>query len=53
MASTIQDMIQKAKKDVGANNPSTPVEESTENQGIEIERQNIDHVRGSAKSGKF
>jgi len=53
MASSIADMIKKAKEDVGANQPagnSQPVEEN--DQGITIERQNVEHVRGQAKSGE-
>jgi hypothetical protein len=50
MAGSIADMIKQAKKDVGANNDPKQVEESS-NEGIQIERQNVDHVRGQAKSG--
>jgi hypothetical protein len=49
MASSIADMIKKAKEEVGSSNDSKQVEES--DQGIQIERQNVDHVRGQAKSG--
>jgi hypothetical protein len=52
MASSIADMIKQAKKDVGANSPSQPVNESTSHdEGIEIDVQNVEHVRGQAKSG--
>jgi hypothetical protein len=51
MASSIADMIKKAKEEVGASNESTREDES-QDEGIQIERQNVDHVRGQAKSGK-
>jgi hypothetical protein len=51
MASSIADMIKQAKKDVGTNSSPKQVEESAD-EGIQIERQNVDHVRGQAKSGK-
>jgi hypothetical protein len=51
MASSIADMIKKAKEEVGSSSDSKHVEESTD-EGIQIERQNVDHVRGQAKSGK-
>ena len=55
MATSIQDMIARAAEEVGTT-PGTPtgssdsVEESTS--GIQIERQNIEHVQGQAKSGE-
>jgi len=52
MASSIADMIKKAKADVGSNNGNSNQVEESSDAGIQIERQNIEHVRGQAKSGE-
>jgi len=46
----IADMIKKAKEEVGTSVPDSSKQE--EDQGIQIERQNVEHIRGQAKSGK-
>ena len=54
MASSIQDMIARAAEEVGTSAGSTPTGTPTTEStggGIEIERQNIEHVQGQAKSG--
>jgi len=51
---SIADMIKKAAEDVGtAPSDGTPQggEAVEESGGIQIERQNIEHVQGQAKSG--
>ncbi len=49
---SIQDMIAKAAEEVGTSQPTQTGETSPEpTGGIEIERQNIEHVQGQAKSG--
>jgi hypothetical protein len=50
MASSIAEMIKKAKEEVGSSDSKQVTESADE--GIKIERQNVDHVRGQAKSGE-
>jgi hypothetical protein len=50
MASSIAEMIKKAKEEVGSSDSKHITESADE--GIKIERQNVDHVRGQAKSGE-
>jgi len=54
MATSIAEMVAAASAQVGSNNPATPAGETPpagESQGITIERQDIQHVEGQAKSG--
>ena len=48
MASTLKDIIKKAAQDTGKK--TEDVEEASS--GIQIERQNVESIRGSAKSGQ-
>ena len=50
---SIADMIKQASKDVGTSTEgqSSGTAAQEETSGIEIERQNIEHVQGQAKSG--
>ena len=52
MASSIAEMIKKAKEEVGSSDSKQVKGKIGEDEGIQIERQNVDHVRGQAKSGE-
>jgi len=47
---SLADMIKKAKEEVGTSSPK-PKDEEQNDGGIQIERQNVEHIRGQAKSG--
>ena len=53
MAASIQDMIAKAVEEVSTPTSPSGTTEEASTSGIQIERQNIEHVQGQAKSGKF
>lgn len=53
---SIQDMIKRAAETAGTTTPEAPAQQGAASEapaGIQIERQDIEHVRGQAKSGSL
>jgi hypothetical protein len=51
MASSIKDLVKKSQEKISSRTSSAPKEDSSQDSGIQITRQDSEYIQGPSKSG--